>query len=53
MRQVSLAGEKPFVDFAGRAGEIVPAQIFVAVLGALSLTCAEATLSMEVYFGGR
>ena len=44
MRQVHLAGEKMFVDFAGRTGEvvdpttgeIVPVQIFVATLGASS-----------------
>jgi len=58
MRQVHLAGEKLFVDFAGRTaevvdpstvglqptglsrGEIVPVQIFVAVLGASSFTGA-------------
>jgi transposase len=48
MRQVHLAGEKMFVDFAGRTaevvdintGEIVPVQIFVAVLGASSFTGA-------------
>ncbi len=45
MRQTHLAGEKLFVDFAGRTGEVVdgltgeilPVQIFVAVLGASSL----------------
>jgi transposase len=48
MRQVHLAGEKMFVDFAGRTaevidvntGEVVPVQIFVAVLGASSFTPA-------------
>ena len=42
MRQTHIAGEKLFVDFAGRTGEVVdgltgeviPVQIFVAVLGA-------------------
>ena len=51
MRQVHLAGEKLFVDFAGRTGEvidantgeIIPVRIFVAVLGASSFTYAEAT----------
>ena len=41
MRQTHIAGEKLFVDFAGRTsevvdgriGEIIPVQIFVAVLG--------------------
>src|ERR1700758_5476846 len=45
MRQTHLAGEKLFVDFAGRTGEVVdgftgeiiPVQIFVAVLGGLQL----------------
>ena len=56
MRQVHLAGEKLFVDFAGRTGEvvdantgeIVPAQIFVAVLGASSFTYAEASWSQKL-----
>src|SRR5215470_3352971 len=72
MRQVHVAGEKLFVDFAGRngavidanTGEIVPVQIFVAVLGASSFTYAEATWSQKLpdwiaahvrafaYFGG-
>ena len=72
MRQVHLAGERLFVDFAGRTGEvvdantgeIVPVQIFVAVLGASSFTYAEATWSQKLpdwiaahvrafgYFGG-
>lgn len=50
LRQVHPAGEKLFVDFAGQTmdvvdgltGEIRPAQIFVAVLGASSYTYAEA-----------
>jgi transposase len=50
MRQVHVAGEKLFVDFAGRTaevinagtGEIIPVQIFVATLGASSFTYAEA-----------
>src|ERR1700758_903170 len=72
MRQTHIAGEKLFVDFAGRTGEvidgrtgeIIAAQIFVAVLGASSFTYAEATWSQKLpdwiaahvrafaYFGG-
>jgi transposase len=47
MRQDHRAGEKLFVDYAGQTkpvidrstGEIKPAQIFVAVLGAFNYTC--------------
>ena len=72
MRQVHVAGERMFVDFAGRTGEVVdantgeiiPVQIFVAVLGASSFTYAEAVWSQKLpdwiaahvrafaYFGG-
>ena len=72
MRQVHLAGEKLFVDYAGRtaevvdviSGEIVPVQIFVAVLGASNFTYAGAMWSQKLpdwiaahvrafdYFGG-
>ena len=72
MRQVHVAGERMFVDFAGRTaevidastGEIIPVQIFVAVLGASSFTYAEAVWSQKLpdwigahvrafaYFGG-
>jgi transposase len=72
MRQTHLAGEKLFVDFAGHTGEVVdgltgeiiPVQIFVAVLGASSFTYAEAVWSQRLpdwiaahirafaYFGG-
>ena len=53
MRQVHRAGEKLFIDYAGHTvplievetGEIHPAQIFVAVLGASNYTYAEATLT--------
>jgi transposase len=56
MRQIHKAGEKLFVDYAGQAlpivnpstGEIIEAQIFVAVLGASSYTFAEATLSQSL-----
>lgn len=53
MRQIHLAGEKLFVDYAGQTvpiissatGEIRTAQIFVAVLGASNYTFCEATWS--------
>lgn len=53
MRQVHIAGQKCFVDYAGRTvpivnahtGEFVKAQIFVAVLGASGFTFAHASLS--------
>jgi transposase len=56
MRQTHIAGEKLFVDFAGRngevvdgrTGEIIAVQIFVAVLGASSFTYAEATWSQKL-----
>lgn len=56
MRQVHLAGDKMFVDYAGATlevidgitGEIRPAQVFVAVLGASSHTYAEATWRQTV-----
>jgi transposase len=51
LRQVHIAGERLFVDFAGHTmevidaatGEIQRAEIFVAVLGASSFIYAEAT----------
>lgn len=51
MRQPHRAGEKMFVDYAGRTqevidhetGEVRQAQIFVSVLGASNFTYAEAT----------
>ncbi len=51
MRQDHRAGEKLFIDYAGQTmpvidratGEVVDAQIFVAVLGASNFTYAEAT----------
>ena len=51
MRQVRLAGEKLFVDFAGQkpalvdgtTGEVVVVELFVGVLGASGLIYAEAT----------
>lgn len=51
LRRTHAAGDKLFVDYAGQTakvvdsatGEILPAQIFVAVLGHSSYTYAEAT----------
>ncbi len=56
LRQVHIAGEKLFVDFAGHTmevfdgatGEAHRAEIFVAVLGASSLIYAEATWSQAL-----
>jgi transposase len=56
MRQVHIAGEKLFVDYAGptvevlddSTGEIRTAQIFVAVLGASNYTYVEATWSQSL-----
>ena len=72
MRQVHRAGEKTFIDFSGkrpslvdrRTGALRPVELFLAVLGASSLTYAEATetqqlpdwcdahIHMVEYFGG-
>ncbi len=72
MRQSHKAGEKCFVNYCGQTvpivcaqtGEIRPAQIFVAVLGASNYTYAEATWTQSLpdwlgshvrafeYFGG-
>jgi transposase len=73
MRQTHLGGDKLFVDYAGdtvpviidrRSGKTQPAHIFVAVMGASSLTFAYATWSEALpdwvdahvqafgYFGG-
>ena len=54
MRQNHVAGEKMFVDYAGAtletidatSGEVLQAQVFVAVLGATSYTYADATDTM-------
>jgi transposase len=51
MRQTHVAGERLFVDYAGTTldvidastGEAMPAQVFVAALGASNYTYAEAT----------
>lgn len=56
LRQEYLAGEKMFVDFAGKTipitnrytGEITNAEIFVAVLGASNYTYAEALESQNL-----
>jgi transposase len=56
MRQVHRAGEKTFIDFSGkrphivdrRTGEATPVELFVAALGASSLTYAEATESQNL-----
>ena len=56
LRQVHVAGEKLFVDYAGRTMEVIDgatgeartAQIFVAVLGASSYTYAEATFTQSL-----
>ena len=72
MRQVHRAGEKTFIDFSGkrpalvdpRTGEVRRVELFVTVLGASSLTYAEATATQQLpdwvdahvrmveYFGG-
>ena len=56
MRQVHVAGEKMFVDFAGqtvpivdsRSGEVSQGQVFVAVLGASNYVYAEVCPSQEL-----
>ena len=55
MRQVHVAGEKAFVDYAGQrpaivdvtTGEVVAVELFVAVLGASNYTFAEATRTQQ------
>lgn len=55
MRQVYQAGEKTVVDCASQqpqlvapeTGEIIPVELFVAVLGASNFTYAEATLTQQ------
>jgi transposase len=56
LRQVHIAGEKLFVDYSGHtmevvdglSGEVLTAQIFVAVLGASNYTFAEASLTQSL-----
>jgi transposase len=72
MRQTHIAGEKMFVDYSGTklqltdrtTGEVLTAELFVAVLGASNFTYAEATWTQSLpdwigshtralnYFGG-
>lgn len=55
MRQVHVAGDKLFVDYSGKkprlvdptTGEVIEVEVFVAVLGASSLTYAEVTYSQR------
>ncbi len=56
LRQVHIAGEKLFVDYSGHTmevvdgltGEVLTAQVFVAVLGASNYTYAEATFTQSL-----
>ena len=56
LRQIHVAGEKLFVDYSGHTmevidgltGEVLTAQIFVAVLGASNFTYAEATFTQSL-----
>ena len=56
MRQTHIAGEKMLVDYAGtklevvdcNTGEVISAELFVAVLGASSITYAEATWTQSL-----
>ncbi len=56
MRQVHVAGDKLFVDYAGMhprivdpvTGEVTEVELFVAVLGASNYTFAEATRTQQV-----
>jgi len=56
MRQVHIAGERMFVDYAGatldvinpQTGEVRSAQLFVATLGASSYTFADATWTQSL-----
>jgi transposase len=56
MRQTHVAGERLFVDYAGKtlevidgtSGEVGPAQLFVAVVGASSYTYAEASFTQSL-----
>lgn len=55
MRQVHKAGDKAFVDYAGMrptlvdadTGEVIPVELFVAVLGASNYTFAVATRTQQ------
>jgi transposase len=56
MRQTHIAGERMFVDYAGTklqlidwtTGEVLTAELFVAVLGASNFTYAEATWTQSL-----
>jgi transposase len=56
LRQEYRAGERMFVDYAGQTipihdaatGLVMPAELFVATLGASNYTYAEATLSQQL-----
>ncbi len=56
MRQVHRAGEKLFVDYSGKkpsyidpaSGEVIPVELFTAVLGASNYTYVEATRTQQV-----
>jgi transposase len=56
MRQVHVAGDKLFIDYAGMkpcivdatTGEVIEVELFVAVLGASNYTFAEATRTQSV-----
>ncbi len=56
MRQVHTAGEKTFVDYAWQrpplvdptTGEIVPVELFVAVLGASNYTYVETKAPFKI-----
>ncbi len=58
LRQAHRAGEKLFIDYCGQTapvidpvtGEITPAEIFIATLGASSYTFAEASPSQDLPF---
>lgn len=55
MRHVHVAGDKLFVDYSGKrpsivdraTGEVIPVELFVAVLGGSNYTYAEATLTQR------
>ena len=56
MRQAHPAGERMFVDYAGQTvdkidagtGEVRPARMFVAVMGAFNYIYVEATLTQSL-----
>ena len=56
MRQLHRAGEKTFIDFSGKrparvdrhTGELRRVELFVAVLGSIGFTYAEATATQQL-----